>query len=558
MVTTCITAGGNKIITKIITTKVKSKFGLHSDTKINLEDDQGAEVDEEIFSILFEQEVIPNLVFLVEGEEPPIVYVDTPPSIIGGPYSPPSVFQNREESEEESYRQVLNSHIEANLHIRELVEETNIKLFVSNDASSTLIKEFVALLIQLKGESPTARDQALFAKAIIHVVPSWRRNGSDSKFGTDILYDDVTRTGLIQARLRFIHKSINKDQVSTGSKRAVAPTGGPSPKSVPGDKRLDEDIDAPLEAIEKLNCLSSKTSAQEIKSLFLETLSHRNHLGKVGVNSILKIYTKFLDCDFLIKYEFSLMYADSVNNFVNIWPTASQKIVYQAVQINKSPALRKFMSDEFGNWNLEIAALFCLLYLIPPTEQGKGKGSRMKIVDAKDLLISFYKTGTPLQSILDTWKIEKKQPNLLCLGNNSKHLDSFFIVCDGRILPIEARNPCQATDTLFKAHYAFATECDKNLSGLCKFVQVYLYKLDVGITSLRERLSRFIPNLAASSTKMFECPDMTDELDILVVLNRNLIKPQARNVWEMRKNVGEVKLNEVFNLLESKGKLGYV
>lgn len=33
-------------------------------------------------------------------------------------------------------------------------------------------------------ESPTARDQALFAKAIIHVVPSWRRNGSDSKFGT--------------------------------------------------------------------------------------------------------------------------------------------------------------------------------------------------------------------------------------------------------------------------------------------------------------------------------------------------------------------------------------
>lgn len=42
------------------------------------------------------------------------------------------------------------------------------------------------------------------------------------------------------------------------------------------------------------------------------------------------------------------MYADSVNNFVNIWPTASQKIVYQAVQINKSPALRKFMSDEFG------------------------------------------------------------------------------------------------------------------------------------------------------------------------------------------------------------------
>lgn len=33
-------------------------------------------------------------------------------------------------------------------------------------------------------ESPIAKDQALFAKAIILVVPPWRYIGSDSKHGT--------------------------------------------------------------------------------------------------------------------------------------------------------------------------------------------------------------------------------------------------------------------------------------------------------------------------------------------------------------------------------------
>jgi len=34
-----------------------------------------------------------------------------------------------------------------------------------------------------------------------------------------------------------------------------------------------------------------------------------------------------------------------------------------------------------------------LLQLIPPTPQGKGKGSRAKIEDARDLIISFYKVA---------------------------------------------------------------------------------------------------------------------------------------------------------------------
>lgn len=43
------------------------------------------------------------------------------------------------------------------------------------------------------------------------------------------------------------------------------------------------------------------------------------------------------------------------------------------------------------NWDVNISALFTLLYLIPPAPQGQGKGSRSKTADEKELLISFYK-----------------------------------------------------------------------------------------------------------------------------------------------------------------------
>lgn len=106
-------------------------------------------------------------------------------------------------------------------------------------------------------------------------------------------------------------------------------------------------------------------------------------------------------------------------------------------------------------------------------------------------------SGTPLQSVLDTWRDEKSQPNLVCLGDNSKDLSSFFIICDRKILPISATNSAEAIDTLFKAHYVFATEYDKNLAGLWKFIQVYLYKLDLESTLLPRKVKQVYSQLAS-------------------------------------------------------------
>jgi len=61
-------------------------------------------------------------------------------------------------------------------------------------------------------------------------------------------------------------------------------------------------------------------------------------------------------------------------------------------------------------------------------------------------------------------------------------MNSFFIICDRTILPIAAVSSTEAIDKLFKAHFVLATEYDTNLLALWKFIQVYIYKLEVDNT----------------------------------------------------------------------------
>jgi hypothetical protein len=105
-------------------------------------------------------------------------------------------------------------------------------------------------------------------------------------------------------------------------------------------------------------------------------------------------------------------------------------------------------------------------------------------------------TGTPYQSILDTWKEQKTQPNLVCIGTTSEKIDSYFIVCDRTILPIEAKTSTEAIDSLFKCHYVIGTEYDKSLVGLWKFIQVYIYKLKKNNTVLPRKVKEIFSQLS--------------------------------------------------------------
>lgn len=59
---------------------------------------------------------------------------------------------------------------------------------------------------------------------------------------------------------------------------------------------------------------------------------------------------------------------------------------------------------------------------------------------------------------------------------------------DKVLLPIEASNITEAADLLFKSHYVFGAEYDKNLQGFWKFLQVFIYNIDIETTDLSRKI----------------------------------------------------------------------
>ncbi|XP_021959390.1 uncharacterized protein LOC110855279 [Folsomia candida] len=440
---------------------------------------------------------------LAVGQDP---LINSGPSIIYGNNCSPgtsaannlSLLGPYNADEMDNYKQVLMWHIESSQQLSDLVCDVNAKNYVEAATASTLIKEFVGKLVQIKGDSPSSREQKLFAMAIVEIIPAWRYPGTPD--GIDILYDEVNRSGLIQAKLRNIHKSMksNNRTAEPPRKRSIVDSGGPKAKKPA--KVVEELPPMPTTdfqpLIQQLNAACPQTGFLEIKKLMSETLAHRNHLRRTNNDAILKLYPKFKHCNFLVNFEFSLLFQDASHKFLQIWPKFAKRLLDHVKQIKQTPAMAKFFATEADKWDESILALLTLLQFIPPAAQGKGKGGRAKIEDARDLVVTFYPTGTPYHSILDTWKAEKTQPNLVCMGTSTSTISSYFIISDRTMIPIEATTSTEAIDTLFKTHYVFAAEYDKNLVGLWKFIQVYIYQLDVTTTNLPRKVKEVFAQLS--------------------------------------------------------------
>ncbi|OXA37683.1 hypothetical protein Fcan01_27540 [Folsomia candida] len=431
---------------------VRSKFELDEAENITFVDEYGAEVDSDVFPILVSLDGIQNIIFKLEEES-----------------------------------SILQTTVQQNNVIHGIVEDCKSKGFVDDKSSTILINEFVSKLIEIKGDSPATSVQKQFAAAIVEILPCWRYSGS--KDGLDILFDEVSRSGLIQTRLRRIHQILHTSQkVNSAKKTKKRSTGGPCVKTARNEEPADDQQYESL--ILLLNGTCAKTGKERLKELITNTYHHRNYLRQSNPQSIFLHYKKFKECDFMISFEFSLMKEESQHNFTNSWPVFSSKLLIKAKEFNSSPAVTKYLAEESDQWDQSLAALFLLLHLIPPAAQGKAKGSRSKTTCAQMLMVSYYKSGTPLNSILDTWSDEKRQPNLICLGEDKKNLVSFFLVVDKILLPIDATNSTEAIDRLFKSHYVFSAEYDKNLQGVWKFLQVFIYKIDVDKTDLSRKIKQ--------------------------------------------------------------------
>lgn len=100
---------------------------------------------------------------------------------------------------------------------------------------------------------------------------------------------------------------------------------------------------------------------------------------------------------------------------------------------------------------------------------------------------------------MESWDKAVAQPCMVALGPASKILQQFFVFVDGCLLPIDATSSLEAIDRLFKAHFVFGTEYDHNLLGLWKFVQVFIYELDVESTKIPRKAKEVFTQLRATN-----------------------------------------------------------
>lgn len=97
-----------------------------------------------------------------------------------------------------------------------------------------------------------------------------------------------------------------------------------------------------------------------------------------------------------------------------------------------------------------------------------------------------FQEGVSLTTFLE--KANTRQPFLLCIGEQKKNIQRFFIIVDQKAIPCDAPTSVAAFDGLFKAHFVFSLSYDEALSSFYTFIQTTIYNIDVGNTKESPRV----------------------------------------------------------------------
>lgn len=99
--------------------------------------------------------------------------------------------------------------------------------------------------------------------------------------------------------MRRIHQKLHTVARQKPAEKAKKKTaGGPGAKIARGEGAADEQQYDSL--ILQLNGTCAKSGKQILQELIISTFQHRNSLRQINPQSILLIYTKFKECDFMV------------------------------------------------------------------------------------------------------------------------------------------------------------------------------------------------------------------------------------------------------------------
>ncbi|XP_062250621.1 uncharacterized protein LOC133960013 [Platichthys flesus] len=403
--------------------------------------------------------------------------------------------KNRKRAMKDLDRDKARQRVETALSSKPKGEE----IFKEYDKTKTLsvatrkqmVNILVAEMIDTYGRIPPMHVRASYALGIVTLFPYLQ--DPYSKHGYEHYYDPQANTGYLAWRLKTVQRNTHD-----GFRECSRPDFQDSPTTqreslltLTGDQLLGE------ECREALSIMRHSTDKSVVREKMRVTFDYRQKLvhDQGATASVLDVFPRFLDTAGLIEQDFSMMFGDHVSGrFFARWSSDfKHRVITECQSLPSSPYVDELLAasdleveNDYG-WDSDMSALMLLLHLLPPTSKGQKKTPKMSSAQATNHIVRFIKEGASLTTFLD--KVDARQPFLLCIGEQKKKIERFFIVVDQKAIPCNAQTSVAAFDVLFKTHYVFSLSYDEAPSAFYTFIQTTIYNIDVGTTKETPRVT---------------------------------------------------------------------
>nr|XP_046232400.1 uncharacterized protein LOC124052326 isoform X2 [Scatophagus argus] len=498
--------------------EVTEKFSLQasglSTDELVLTDEAGTEVDADIFDELVKSGVLNFKV--ISGRCPvadldiQIVADELSSSVLPDPSASPASSVSSDstviltstrkrdlnELDRDEASQMVESVLRSNAKGEEIFKEYAKTKSLSDAVRRCMVNILVADMIQSHGIPPTSV-RTSYALGIVTLFPYLQ--DPYSKNGYEHYYDPVANTGYLAWRLKTVQRNTND-----GFHRSSRPNFKDSPTAqreslLTGEQLFGE------ECREALSVIRHSTDNCVIKEKMRATFEYRQKVvhDKDAASSVLDVFPRFLDIPGLIEQDFSLMFGNEVSGrFLAKWSSYfKNKVITECQNLPSNLYVEELLTafdpltENKSGWDGGMSAILLLLHLLPPTSRGQKKMAKMSSAQAANHLLRFVKEGASITTFLE--KVDQRQPFLLCIGQEKKTIQRFFIIVDQKAIPCKAQTSVAAFDELFKAHFVFSLSYDEALCSFYTFIQTTVYNIDVGnaketprVKELRARLLR--------------------------------------------------------------------